>query len=98
MGRQRQLLAALGSQVTAADALSGMGTMGGALDESLRTSLSGGQFSSLLDRLGGDGVGESVGLIPPLIEPGSPDWERIHEIIDAVERYVATGQPSGFAT
>jgi anionic cell wall polymer biosynthesis LytR-Cps2A-Psr (LCP) family protein len=98
MGRQRQLLAALGSQVSASEALSGFGSVAGALDDSMRTSLSAGDFASLLDRLGDNAkIGESVGLTPPLIEPGNPDYDQIRTIIDAVERFVLTGQPSGFA-
>jgi LCP family protein required for cell wall assembly len=98
MGRQRQLLAALGSQVSPSDALSGFGQVTGALDDSLRTSMSSNDFSSLLDRLGDNSsIGESIGLIPPLVEPGNPDWNQVHTIIDAVQTYVRTGEPSGFA-
>ncbi len=98
MGRQRQLLAALGSQVTPSDALTGFGQVTGALDDSMRTSMSSNDFSSLLDRLGDSAsIGESIGLAPPLIEPGNPDWEQVRAIVDAVEDYVRTGQPSGFA-
>jgi LCP family protein required for cell wall assembly len=98
MGRQRQLLAALGSQVSARDAMSGFGAVTGALEDSMRTSLSAGDFASLLDRLGDNAsIGESVGLVPPLVNPGSPDYAQIRAILDAVENYVRTGQPSGFA-
>ncbi len=98
MGRQRQLLAALGSQVSAGEAVSGFGSVTGVLGDSMRTSLSGGEFSSLLDRLGDNAaIGESVGLVPPLVEPGSPDYAEIRRIVNAVEQYVLTGQPSGFA-
>jgi LCP family protein required for cell wall assembly len=98
MGRQRQLLAAVGSQVSAREALSGFGSVTGALDDSMRTSLSAGEFASLLDRLGDNAkIGESVGLTPPLIQPGNPDYDQIRLIIDAVQNFVLTGQPSGFA-
>ena len=98
MGRQRQLLAALGSQVSASEAVSGFGSVTGALEDSMRTSLSAGEFASLLDRLGDNAaIGESVGLVPPLIEPGNPDYAQIRTIIDAVERFVVTGEPSGYA-
>ena len=98
MGRQRQLLAALGSQVSPSDALAGFGEVTGALDDSMRTSMSSSDFSSLLDRLGdSSSIGESIGLIPPLVEPGRPDWDQVHTIIDAVQTYVRTGTPSGFA-
>ena len=98
MGRQRQLLAALGNEVSASEAVSGFGSVTGALEDSMRTSLSAGEFASLLDTLGDKAaVGESVGLVPPLIEPGHPDYVQIQTIVDAVERFVVTGEPSGYA-
>lgn len=99
MGRQRQLLAALGSQVSASEAVSGFGKVTGTLDDSMRTSLSGSEFSDLLDRLGDNSsIGESIGLTPPLVNPGNPDWDEVHAIIDAVQHYVLTGVPTGYAT
>lgn len=98
MGRQRQLLAALGSQVSATDALRGFTAVTGTLDDSMRTSLTAGEFSDLLDRLGDNSsIGESVGLAPPIIEPGSPDFDSIRSIVDAVTLYVVTGAASGYA-
>lgn len=98
MGRQRQLLAALGSQVSARDAFGAFGSVTGVLDDSMRTSLTAGEFSDLLDTLGDNSaIQESVGLIPPLIEPGSPDYAQIREIIAAVQRGLISGNPSGFA-
>jgi LCP family protein required for cell wall assembly len=98
MERQRQVLAALGTQVSTADAMAAFPKVSDVLGDSMRTSLSSGEFSSLLDRLGDNAsIGESVGLIPPLITPGRPDYANIQSIIDAVERYVLTGEPSGFA-
>ena len=71
------------------DALSGFGEVAGALEDSLRTSMSGSEFADLLDLLGDNSkIGESIGLIPPLITPGRPDWARIQAIIDAEQHYV----------
>lgn len=99
MGRQRQLLAALGSQVSPTDALAEFDEVAGLLGDSLRTSLSTRAFADLLDRLGDNSnIDESVGLAPPLIEPGSPDYDEIRSIIDAVRRAVVSGQPSGYAS
>ncbi len=65
----------------------------------MRTSLTSGEFSDLLDRLGDNSsIGESVGLAPPIIEPGSPDFDSIRSIVDAVTNYVVTGAASGYAT
>lgn len=99
MGRQRQLLSALGSQVSASDALGAFGSVTGDLENSMRTSLSSREFSELLDRLGdNDGIHESIGLTPPLITPGSPDYPFIQSVIDAVESAVVSGASSGFAS
>lgn len=99
MGRQRQLLSALGSQVSATDALGAFGSVTGDLENSMRTSLSSGEFSELLDRLGdNDGIHESIGLTPPLITPGSPDYPFIQGVVDAVESAVVSGASSGFAS
>lgn len=99
MGRQRMLLAALGSQVSATEAARGFSTVTSVLDDSMRTSLTADEFSELLTTLGSGGaVGESVGLAPPLVETGSPNYDEIKGIVDAVENYVRTGDPSGYAT
>ena len=99
MGRQRQLLSALGSQVSTTDALRAFGSVTGDLENSMRTSLSSGEFSDLLDRLGdNDGIHESIGLTPPLITPGSPDYPFIQSVIDAVQTAVVTGAGSGFGS
>lgn len=98
MGRQRQLLAALGSQVSATEALGAFGSVTGVLEDAMRTSLSAGEFSDLIDRLGDNqAIQESVGLAPPLIEPGNPDYAQIQAIIDAVQLAIVTGTPSGYA-
>ncbi len=98
MGRQRQLLAAVGSQVSARDAIGAFGSVTGVLDDSMRTSLTAGEFSDLLDTLGDNSaIQESVGLIPPLVEPGSPDYAQIRQIITAVQQGLISGNPSGFA-
>jgi len=98
MGRQRQLLAALGSQVSARDAIGAFGAVTGVLDDSMRTSLTASEFSDLLDTLGNNSaIQESVGLTPPLIQPGSPDYDQMRLIIAAVQQGLITGNPSGYA-
>ncbi len=98
MGRQRQLLAALGSQVTPSEAVRGFSAVTGVLGDSMRTSLSSGEFADLLDRLGDNSaIQESVGLVPPLIDPASPDYDQIRTIVDAVQFAVVSGSPSGYA-
>jgi hypothetical protein len=95
MGRQRQLLAAVGSQISATDALGAFSTVSGVVDDSIRTSLSAREFDQLLGRLGDNSaVRELVGLTPPLIQPGSPDYGQIQAIIDAVQLGLITWSSS----
>jgi LCP family protein required for cell wall assembly len=98
MGRQRQLLAALGTQVSMADAIGGFSNVASALSDAVRTSLSPDEFSDLLDVLGDTAsITESVGLVPPLVVPGRPDYDAIREIVDDVQEAIATGVPSAYA-
>ncbi|MEY2958569.1 MAG: hypothetical protein RLZZ01_1137 [Actinomycetota bacterium] len=99
MARQRQMLAALGSQVSATDALAAFSTVTGVLGDAMRTSMSSREFGELLDRFGDNAaIVESVGLNPPLIEPGNPDYAQIAAIVAAVRTAVVTGVPSGYSS
>jgi hypothetical protein len=98
MGRQRQLLAALGTQVSMSDAIGGFSNVASALSDAVRTSLSPDEFADLLDVLGDTAsITESVGLVPPLVVPGRPDYDAIREIVDEVQEAIATGVPSAYA-
>ncbi|CAB4589750.1 unannotated protein [freshwater metagenome] len=56
----------------------------------MRTSLNTDEFSFLVERLqDGAAVKESVGLAPPLINPGRPDFEDIAALIDAIQYALA---------
>ncbi len=98
MGRQRQLLAALGTQISPLDAAGAFASVTGVLEDSMRTSLSAGEFDGLLDRLGDNSaISESVGLAPPLINPGSPDYAQIRMIVAGIQQSLIDGVPSGYA-
>jgi len=86
MGRQRQLLTALAGQVSGSDILLRFPNLTEIMRWTVRTSLSAGEFSSLVDRLrSGASIKESVGLIPPLINPGNPNFTDISNLIDALQ-------------
>ena len=98
MGRQRQLLAALGDQVSMSDAIGGFSNVAGALSDAVRTSLSPNEFTDLLDVLGDTAsITESVGLVPPLVIPGRPDYDEIRQIVDDIQEAIASGVPSQYA-
>ena len=97
-GRQRQLLAALGEQISFADAIGGFSSVASALSDAVRTSLSPNEFTDLLDTLGDTAaITESVGLVPPLIEPNRPDYDQIRQIVSEVHDAITTGVPSQYA-
>ncbi|CAB4725379.1 unannotated protein [freshwater metagenome] len=86
MGRQRQLLTAIASQVEGSDILLRFPNLTEIMRWTVRTSLSAGEFSSLVDRLrSGASVKESIGLVPPLINPGNPNFTDITNLIDALQ-------------
>lgn len=86
MGRQRQLLTALASQVQGSDILLRFPNLTEIMRWTVRTSLSADEFSSLVDRLrSGAAIKESVGLTPPLIKPGNPNFTDISNLIDALQ-------------
>jgi len=86
MGRQRQLLTAIASQVEGSDVLLRFPNLTEIMRWTVRTSLSAGEFSSLVDRLrSGAAIRESVGLVPPLINPSNPNFTDITNLIDALQ-------------
>jgi polyisoprenyl-teichoic acid--peptidoglycan teichoic acid transferase len=99
MQRQRQLLSALSQQTSVADAALRFTSVATALSDMLRTSLTSGEFADLVDALGGDGsVTESVGLAPPIVRPGNPDYADIKRIVAEVQRAIVSGEPSAYST
>ncbi|NDD96503.1 MAG: LytR family transcriptional regulator, partial [Actinobacteria bacterium] len=75
MGRQRQLLSALAAQASGVDVLRKFPDLAEVMRWTVRTSLNTDEFSFLVERLqDGAAVKESVGLAPPIINPGSPDF------------------------
>ena len=86
MGRQRQLLTALAGQVSGSDVLLRFPDLTEIMRWTVRTSLSAGEFSSLVDRLrSGATIQESIGLIPPLVKTGNPNFADISNLIDALQ-------------
>jgi LCP family protein required for cell wall assembly len=86
MGRQRQLLTAIASQVEGSDILLRFPNLAEIMRWTVRTSLSADEFSSLIDRLrSGASIKESVGLIPPLINPSNPNFADISNLINALQ-------------
>jgi polyisoprenyl-teichoic acid--peptidoglycan teichoic acid transferase len=99
MGRQRQLLAALVADVGAVDAVTGFSDAVSALRDTVRTTLTRDEFTDLADAASGGGrVVESVGLVPPVFQPASRDFEGARFVVDVVIDAVVSGEPLGLGT
>lgn len=98
MGRQRHLLEQLAAQTSGSEVLLKFPDLAKVMRESVRTSLSTDEFAFLADRLrSGVNIQESVGLTPPFINPGNPDWDDISNLIDALQDAIRTGEKFPFA-
>lgn len=95
--RQRELLAALATQVDAARVVASFPRVADALGGTLRTSLTPDELSDILAVIGGEtAIVESMGLVPPLIDIEAPDFQEMAEIVGAVRLALVTGVPSGY--
>ncbi len=95
--RQRDLLAALATQITFDDVALSFGELSRAVGGTLRTSLTPDGLADTLTVIGGEtAIVESVGLVPPLVNVRRPDYQQLARIVGEVHLAVATGQPSGW--
>ena len=86
MGRQREILSALASQASGTDLLSKFPRLTEIISWTVRTSLSTDEFGGLVDRVRrGARINESVGLVPPLVDTGNPNYADVAMIIDALQ-------------
>lgn len=98
MGRQRHLLGQLAGQTSGSEVLRKFPDLADVMCDSVRTSLWHGEFAFLANRLrSGVNIQESVGLTPPFINPGNPDWDGIAKLIDALQDVIKTGVKFPFA-
>ena len=95
--RQRDLLAALATQIDLGGVITSFPRVAEAIGGTLRTSLTPDELADTLAVIGGEtAIVESVGLVPPLVNIRRPDYQRLAEIVGAVRVALATGTPSGF--
>jgi LCP family protein required for cell wall assembly len=95
--RQRELLAALATQLDLTEMITSFPQIAEAVGGTLRTSLTPDELAETLAVIGGEtAIVESVGLVPPLVNMNRPDYQRLAEIVGAVRVAVATGVPSGY--
>ena len=95
--RQRDLLAALATQIDLREVITSFPRIAEAVGGTLRTSLTPDELADTLAVIGGEtAILESVGLVPPLVNVNRPDYQRLAEIVGAVRVALATGTPSGY--
>lgn len=95
--RQRDLLAALATQLDLTQVITSFPQVAEAVGGTLRTSLTPDELADTLAVIGGDtAIVESVGLVPPLVNVNRPDYQQMAEIVGAVRVALATGMPSGY--
>lgn len=101
MERQRCLLASAARQVSPADLLRRYNDLLGAMDRSVRSDLTPAQARQLVDLYGNVERGSirSLGLAPPLVNTGAPNYAQIRELVAATLQppAVAPG-PTGAST
>jgi hypothetical protein len=67
--------------------------------DTVRTTLTRDEFTDLADAASGGGrVVESVGLVPPVFQPASRDFEGARFVVDVVIDAVVSGEPLGLGT
>jgi polyisoprenyl-teichoic acid--peptidoglycan teichoic acid transferase len=97
MGRQRELLVALFTQVGVRTAFGRLDEISTAVEGALRTSLTPKELTSLVGVLGdGGAIVESVGLVPPLFRPGRPDFDTAALIVEGLREALRSGEPFPF--
>ncbi|MEY2958568.1 MAG: hypothetical protein RLZZ01_1136 [Actinomycetota bacterium] len=95
--RQRDLLAALATQVDAGRVVASFPRVAAALGGTLRTSLTPDELADVLAVIGGEtAIVESVGLVPPLVDIEAPDFQLMARVVGSVRLALATGEPSGY--
>lgn len=95
--RQRDLLAALATQLDLTQVVTSFPSIADAVGGTLRTSLTPDELAETLAVIGGEtAIVESVGLVPPLVNVNRPDYQQLAEVVGAVRVAVATGVASGY--
>ena len=94
MQRQRDLLTAIAAQVDPNRVMAQFGDVATALKGTLRTSMTPDETVDLAEQLRSGEIDESLGLVPPLVDPGSPNYDAIKLAVGIVRKAIQTGVPS----
>jgi LCP family protein required for cell wall assembly len=94
MIRQRVIITSIGKSVSGGTILGDLTNLLGILKDSMRSSMSSGEFADFLDRLSGkSNVRENLSLSPGIIDPASPDWSLAATTVDDLQAALAADRP-----
>ena len=86
MVRQRAVIQAIGRAVSVSTVLSDLPTILNSLRDSMRSSMSGGEFADFLGRFtSSDSIVETFALSPDVIDRDDPDWTVARSAIDGLQ-------------
>jgi LCP family protein required for cell wall assembly len=95
MERQRILLQTIAKEIGITDLLTNFTDLANAVKEDVRTSMTVEEARTLLAFLQADGGEfESVGLVPPIVDPSDPDYLKLKTYLQLLRRDIALGQPA----
>jgi LCP family protein required for cell wall assembly len=95
MQRQRTLIQAIAQQVGITTLLAHFGELADVVKDDVRTSMTVLEARTLMATLqGSHGKFESVGLVPPILEPGHPDYDSLKAYIQELRQTTAKGLPA----
>jgi LCP family protein required for cell wall assembly len=95
MQRQRTLIQSIASQVGITTLLAHFGELADVVKDDVRTSMTVLEARTLMATLqGSHGKFESVGLVPPIVEPGHPDYDKLRAYIQQLRVTTAKGLPA----
>jgi LCP family protein required for cell wall assembly len=95
MERQRVLLQAITDQVGVGTLLADLTELAAAVEADVQTSMTVTEARTLLAALrADDGHFESVGLVPPIVKPGNPDYLSLRAYLQHLRRNIAAGLPA----
>lgn len=95
MERQRILLQAITDQVGVGTLLADLTDLAAAVERDVQTSMTITEARTLLAALrADDGHFESVGLVPPILKPGNPDYPGLRAYLQQLRRNIAAGLPA----
>ncbi|MDO8363193.1 MAG: LCP family protein [Actinomycetota bacterium] len=93
MERQRILLETIANEVGIGDLLLHFGDLRDAIEGNVETSMTWDEARTLLATLENhEQEFQSIGLVPPLVEPGEEDWVQVKEVLLEIRQALADGE------